>query len=106
MNYIEFSETNDWEGETWHYFLPLEGNEKALRQLDSKILEYGMNAYSIDWTPRNEGYVMGLVRRKGSTLILKEFNIVQGKLFTLPEFDSHSDLDAILYKGGIENFFT
>lgn len=32
-SYIEFKEINDWEGETWIRYIPLENNEEALNLL-------------------------------------------------------------------------
>lgn len=31
--YAKLTEVNEWEGETWHYFIPVEGNEEALDRL-------------------------------------------------------------------------
>lgn len=31
--YIQFSENNDYEGETWHRYIPVAGNEKAIERL-------------------------------------------------------------------------
>lgn len=31
--YVRLTEHNEWEGETWHRYLPLQGNQDALRQL-------------------------------------------------------------------------
>jgi len=37
-NFIRFKECNSWEGETWNFYIPVEGNEKAIKRL-AKILE-------------------------------------------------------------------
>lgn len=31
--YTNFTEHNDWEGATWHFWLPVSGNEDALEKL-------------------------------------------------------------------------
>lgn len=37
--FAKFTEHNDWEGETWHHYLPVEGNEFFLARLSTIILE-------------------------------------------------------------------
>lgn len=44
--YAEFVEENEWEGETWHFYIPLAGNGQALTQLAELIKgkeEYALN---------------------------------------------------------------
>lgn len=31
--YVQFSENNAWEGEAWHRYIPIAGNEKAIERL-------------------------------------------------------------------------
>lgn len=31
--YVQFSESNAWEGETWHRYIPVAGNEQAIERL-------------------------------------------------------------------------
>lgn len=35
--YVQFTETNDWEGETWHRYIPVDGNEGAIERLRQLI---------------------------------------------------------------------
>lgn len=35
--YVKFTEINQWEGEIWHFFIPIEGNEAAIVELLSYI---------------------------------------------------------------------
>jgi hypothetical protein len=35
--YIQFTETNGWEGETWHRYIPIAGNEAAIERLRQLI---------------------------------------------------------------------
>lgn len=35
--YVRLTEENEWEGETWHHYLPVTGNEQALNTLRELI---------------------------------------------------------------------
>jgi len=35
--YVRLTEENEWEGETWHHYLPVAGNEQALSALRALI---------------------------------------------------------------------
>jgi len=35
--YVRLTEENEWEGETWHHYLPVAGNEQALDALRELI---------------------------------------------------------------------
>lgn len=35
--YVKFTENNEWEGETWHFYIPTTGNEEALAKLAEAI---------------------------------------------------------------------
>lgn len=64
MNYVKFSEINDWEGETWHFWIPAEGNEEALKALQSALGE--SEEYELDLTPVPESEVDVLVKHTDS----------------------------------------
>jgi hypothetical protein len=35
--YCRFTETNEYEGETWHFYIPVKGNEDALIRLQDQL---------------------------------------------------------------------
>lgn len=37
--YVKFTESNEWEGETWHFYIPIAGNEEAIALLREKIAD-------------------------------------------------------------------
>ena len=38
--FVGFSESNDHEGETWNFYMPLEGNEKAIEKVKKLLATY------------------------------------------------------------------
>jgi hypothetical protein len=46
MKYIRFSEHNDHEGETWHFYIPIKGNEKDIAKVRELIAD--VDAYRLD----------------------------------------------------------
>lgn len=38
--FAKFTEYNEWEGETWHYFLPVDGNQSGLAKLERILGQY------------------------------------------------------------------
>ena len=37
MKYYRLKEINDWEGETWNFYIPVEGNQKEIEKLKSSL---------------------------------------------------------------------
>lgn len=35
--YFRFTEDNEWEGETWHFYIPVKGNEEAVASIRASI---------------------------------------------------------------------
>ena len=70
--YIKFTEHNDNEGETWHFFIKLKGNKKKIFQIKnllSSILKtdpYVEDMYNLDETPIPESEVDILVNHSPS----------------------------------------
>lgn len=95
--YVRFTENCDWEGESWNFYLPVEGNEEALAWLRGLIadgepgdeFELGEETYT-------EAEVKTLARSHSQTSYLPEHTVLSGRLAI------GYDLDA-LYKGGIRD---
>lgn len=94
--YYEVIENNDWEGEAWHFFVPL-------TEVEAKSLRAYVNAagpaYSMSDEPVSEEEVDECMALEGDTSYLSEYNKCAPLNKTLPEtFDPDNDL---LYKGGL-----
>lgn len=55
MFYVCLTENNDWEGEVWRFYIPVEGNEAAIEKLraiiESAVEEAGPNPSADDEIP-------------------------------------------------------
>lgn len=103
MQFISLTENNDHEGETWRYWLQLDGNEEHLEHLRAAIAgadeeETYELAAADDAVPESEVDV--LVKHTGCGYTTYE-NKVTGVLTVGDDFD----IDA-LYKGGASSYFT
>lgn len=96
--YTIFRECNDWEGETWNFYIPTEGNESEIAKLALAIKnspEYSLEG-SID-----ESDVDVLVKHdEGGYMAFH--NKLSGKL-SIGTLHITVDDDP-LYKGGIKEF--
>lgn len=120
MNFVKFTEHNDWEGESWNFWLQLDGNEAPLARLKS-IVDL-MNAagyeekYGLDMTPVQESEVDILVKHTDSGYMDYD-NKIEGS-FSLPHFDeelfNYEDeidqkvfdyMNDLVYKGRISEHF-
>ncbi len=120
MNFVKFTEHNDNEGESWNFWLQIDGNEEQLDRLD-RIVELQNaagfdNEYELEMTPVPGEEVDILVKHSNSGYMSYE-NKVTGTL-VLPEFDDslfeyeNEISDAVFdwtgnnfYKGGVEGLF-
>lgn len=106
MQYVKFTEHNEWEGETWHFWIPLQGNTDELKRLDQIIARNPeMNEfYELDLTPVSEAEVGACVAQSSNTDYLPEHNKLTGTL-RLPADDAITDNKSdLLYKGGIRDY--
>jgi hypothetical protein len=99
--YAKLTEDNDWEGETWYFWIPIEGNELTLKQLEGCLTED--DQYEVDMTPVPELEVDILVKHS-DVGYLHTHNKLAGTL-------KFGDEQAVLigrdgdplYKGGIRD---
>lgn len=113
MQFVKFTEHNDWEGESWNFWLQLDGNESELSKLKSFLADNELEdnpGYELDMTPVEESEVDAVVKRSGQGY-MNYHNKVTGK-FTMPVFEASENEDAAwgfaddnFYKGDIQRSF-
>lgn len=101
--YVTWVEENEWEGETWRFYIPRAGNETALMRLKAWVDQHGdssANVYRLNFTPLLEDEVDRRVRDLADdTSYLAAHTKLEGRLVT--QLDTLTTDD--LYKGGIKN---
>lgn len=101
MKFIKFTENNDHEGETWYFWLQIDGNREELSKLAEFLDEMGVSDYyTLEWNEWDEAFVDFAVQ-EGGWGYMNNHNKVTGK-FIMPEDEADEDW---LYKGGIEDYF-
>lgn len=91
LNFVRFTEDNDWEGELWAWWIQVDGNESALEELADIIQDLEEFELELDsYLPEN--HVDTLVSYSDTTKL-------KGKLL-IPE--TSKTWQDVLYKGGIE----
>lgn len=113
--FVQFTEYNDYEGETWVFWLQLDGNEQnllALEQLIARVQGVDVEEpYSLDLeTELSEEHVDVLVKHAGSGY-MNYHNKVVGVMKEPTELDLVEDVGYGpelngLYKGGVRSLFT
>lgn len=108
MNFIKFEENNDHEGETWLFWLQVDGNEAELEKL--RLLTDQVEGYEVSWGELTEHDIDVLVEH-GGWGYMNYHNKVKGK-FVCPEFNLDDEPEALqelcddeFYKGRIEDHF-
>lgn len=107
-HYVKFTEINDWEAETWHFFIPYEGNEKAIERLallirNDKNYKIHKQKDSIMWTEKE---VDTAIKEMGdNTTYMSAYNKLKGKLNIKVLIEDYKrDPDNTLYKGRIKEY--
>lgn len=103
--FVPFTEVNDWEGETWTFWLQLEGNERELVSLKELISKYELHEeYNLDLNDIESEEAVDRMVSRAQCGYMSSDNKVSGR-FVCPEDSSSTSLDEDLYKGGITDFF-
>ncbi|TDP29796.1 hypothetical protein [Nocardia ignorata] len=105
MQFMRYTETNDHEGETWTFWLQVDGNEQPLTWLAEFLT--AINAEELD--PQYELFPADVISEEhvdvlvewGGSGYMSLHNKVVGRL-TIPAKFSPGDL----YKGRVKNLFT
>ena len=106
--FVPFTEENEWEGETWTFWLLLTGNEKELQRLNELLFEERFDiepSYSIDLNDViSEDEVDRICARAGVGYFMSD-NKITGR-FVCPDIGTnHEQLDDLFYKGRIRDHF-
>lgn len=109
MDFVGLTEVNEHEGETYRYWIPIEGNEEALATMrrlfgqdSDQVTEEEATYWLATENPLSEEVVDILVdnTRVGYMAFEQKFT---GTLVLPPNFED--DFDSILYKGEIKKLF-
>jgi hypothetical protein len=110
MKFIKWEETNDHEGETWFFWLQVDGNEDELLKLSALVDDYQGESYWLHSRQWEKHYVDFAVE-EGGWGYMNTHTKVTG-VFTCPDYETSSDgldfddwMDDKFYKGRIENYF-
>lgn len=102
-DYYRFAEHNEWEGETWYFYIPAEGNEEAIEQLRQILEEVELTrVYEISMKKLKEKNV-NLYCKETDSGYMSFHNKLSGKLINIDTLLFGENEDP-LYKGGIRNF--
>ncbi len=100
MDYVKFTEHNEWEGEIWNFWIPVEGNDVAIGTLSERLNknEELEDIYTLNEELVPEMEIDILVKHCGGG-----YRADQEKLKGVLDLKkiSEDDLFEILYKGGI-----
>jgi len=100
--YFKFTEQNDWEGETWHFFIPYV-YEQALRfERLIKNIAPDSESFEVNITKLYTPQEVDLLVEEGETGYMRQFNKC-GPLKLNAMIDANLTEDD-LYKGAIENW--
>jgi hypothetical protein len=106
MQFIKFTERNQHEGETWRFYLQVDGNEDQITKLRRLLAGYNVKpsiSYELDDQLLEETTVDALVEHGDDEGYMPAHNKVVGR-FVCPDDLGHRADE--LYKGSIEEFFT
>lgn len=106
--FVPFTEQNEWEGETWTFWLLLTGNESELKRLFILLAEERFEyepEFSLDLNDVvSEEQVDRICARAGTGYFMSD-NKISGK-FICPDIEaSNEDLSRLFYKGRIRDHF-
>jgi hypothetical protein len=112
IKYYCFEEMNDWEGETWHFYIPVKGNEEAvvlLRENIEKVCK-ALDIEECSFIIHKETYAkkeIDIASKFDECTYMGGHNILKGRLEVPPFPDSVNeridDYFDPFYKGGIRD---
>ena len=101
--FIKLTERNDWEGETWNFYIPIKDNETAIKKLSELIKKYP--SYTLSLLPINENEIDNLIKNDDHTSYMATHNKLSGRLdFKDYPNKSTNGIDDPFYKGDIEKY--
>ena len=104
LMFRSFEEFNDQEGETWIFWLQVNGNENELVKLSRALHSFSYSNYKLTDIVIPEGHV-DILTEFGGGGYMRFHHKVTGKL-TSPSIDLEDfSPDDVFYKGGIRDLF-
>lgn len=105
MTYLRLTEHNDWEGETWDFFIQVDDNEEAIKVLREKITQSEDFVLGTDEMTDIEVDIL-VEKGNNESGYMARFNKVPGilDLDKIKEITFDPELGAGLYKGGIKDY--
>lgn len=105
MVYLDFIENNDWEGEKWHFYIPVAGNEDVMDRFKEIVNavndEDGMYELGREYLKEEE---VDTLIRFGDTGYMPYHNKLEGKLDVKKLIKDLDSDDDPFYKGGIKDY--
>lgn len=106
MRFVRFVEENEWEGETWTFWLQLDGNEDELVRLHELLSD--QDVYTLDMNDVEAEESVDRICSRAQCGYYYSDSKVTGR-FLCPELPSaltpNGGLDDLFYKGRIEDHF-
>lgn len=115
MKFVKFTENNDNEGESWNFWLQLDGNEAQLKELQSWLGTFDDDgeSYELNMTPVDESEVDIVVKHTDQGYM--DYNNKVTGVFTCPQpegdvanYEADEGWDFLsdnFYKGRIARHF-
>ncbi len=101
--FIRLRECNNWEGETWNFYIPVTGNEEAIKKLAVLIENY--QEHTLYPIPIGESEIDVLVKNDNRVGYMARYNKLEGKLdFTGFPDKSTNGAEDPFYKGDIQKY--
>jgi hypothetical protein len=106
---VAFTEHNAWHGESWRFWLQVDGNEDALARLAVYLEHTGSGTYVLEPTPVvTEAQARDVVEHNTGGVYMPAEQMVEGRMQLLRAaqiLDVSDPLDDVLYKGRIDTLF-
>jgi len=108
--FVKFTEDNRWEGEVWHFWLQLDGNQAELDKLAVWLEKHSALSDDDDEFYLNLDHTryedeVDLLCQEAEPGYMKNHNKVVG-IANLGDLELVDSPDQIFYKGKIEEFFS
>lgn len=97
-----FTENNDQEGEIWHFFMPIEGNEKDVAKVERLLEDNPDGPYSIEEAEYSQQTINEICISGGESGYMPQYNLVVG-FKKLPR-NVDWEIDDPFYKAGLIKF--
>jgi len=102
MHYVKWTEINDWEGETWNFYIPFDGNESDVYLLRVMVIDL-KSSYDLRLNLIPEEEVDALVKHSDGNGYMPEHNKMKGIIDRTKFENLDADhFESLFYKGGLD----